>query len=97
MQRVLATGGVVAALVAVPSLTQAQAINSGVGIGPSLQVAQPSAETNVAPTVEHLFGDVGGVRTKLEDHSIYLLLDATTEFASNVSGGVKRIGSVWPG
>jgi porin len=90
MQRVLATGGVVAALVAVPSLTQAQAINSGVGIGPSLQVAQPSAETNVAPTVEHLFGDVGGVRTKLEDHSIYLLLDATTEFASNVSGGVKR-------
>lgn len=47
-------------------------------------------EENVSPTVEHLFGDLDGVRTNLEDRGIYLLLDATTEFAGNVSGGVRQ-------
>lgn len=47
-------------------------------------------EKDVSPPVEHLLGDLGGVRTNWENHGIYLLLDATTEFASNVSGGVKR-------
>ncbi len=47
-------------------------------------------EKDVSPPVEHLLGDLGGIRTNLEGHGIYLLLDATTEFAGNVSGGVKR-------
>ncbi len=47
-------------------------------------------EGNVSPPVEHLLGDLGGVRTDLEGRGIYLLLDATTEFAGNVSGDVQR-------
>lgn len=47
-------------------------------------------EKDVSPPVEHLLGGLGGIRSDLEGHGIYLLLDATTEFASNVSGGVKR-------
>ena len=90
MRRVAANVGVLAVLAAMPTILRAQATNSGVGVGPSLQAAQPFAQKNVAPTVEHLFGDVGGVRTNLENHGIYLLLDATTELAGNVSGGIKQ-------
>ncbi|WP_158742308.1 carbohydrate porin [Acidisphaera sp. L21] len=69
----------------------AQTTNSGVGLGPSQQVAQPlEAQTGVAPTVEHLLGDPGGVRSRLESHGIFLLLDAVTEFAGNISGGTRR-------
>ncbi len=74
----------------------AQTSNSGVGIGPSQQLSQPPVPSqpaplkDVAPSVEHLLGDLGGVRTDLENQGIYLLLDATTEFAGNVSGGVKQ-------
>ena len=54
----------------------------------------------------------GGVRTNLENQGIYLFLDATAEFAGNVSGGEQAgrdlrqsgrrsrptsIGSAWPG
>ncbi len=90
MHSIAATVGVLAALTVIPLIARAQATNSGVGSGPSLQAAQPSAQQNVAPSVEHLFGDVGGVRTRLENNGIYLLLDATTELAGNVSGGVKQ-------
>ena len=70
----------------------AQTTNSGVGLGPSQQVAQPVTppEQTVAPTVEHLLGNPGGVRSQLEAHGIYLLLDGITEFAGNVSGGSNR-------
>lgn len=44
----------------------------------------------VAPPVEHLFGDLGGFRTDLEHRGIYLRLNATAEFAGNVSGGLQR-------
>ena len=77
-------------LTGVPTFGRAQSTNSGVGVGPSLQAAQPAAQQNVAPTVEHLFGDVVGIRTVLENQGITLLLDATTELAGNVSGGVKQ-------
>ena len=83
-----------AALWAYPAV--AQTSNSGVGIGPSQQVAAPgqtpapAAQKGVAPSVEHLLGDVGGYRSNLESHGIYLLLDATTEFAGNVSGGTRE-------
>ena len=87
MHRIMATCGMLAAM---STGAGAQAINSGVGIGPSLQAAEPSAQKSVAPTVEHLFGDVGGIRTNLENQGIYLLLDATTELAGNITGGVKQ-------
>jgi porin len=67
----------------------AQTTNSGVGIGPSQQVAQP-LQQSVAPSVEHLLGDPGGLRSALESQGIYLLLDGVTEFAGNVSGGTNR-------
>jgi porin len=47
-------------------------------------------EKYVLPPVEHLLGDLGSIRTNLEGHGVYLLLKATTEFAGNLSGGVKR-------
>jgi porin len=50
----------------------------------------PPPPAYVAPQVEHLLGDLGGIRTNLENQGIYLLLDATAEFAGNVSGGVKQ-------
>ena len=39
------------------------------------------------PEVEHLLGDPWGVRSYLENLGIYLRLNATAEFAGNVSGG----------
>ena len=70
----------------------AQATNSGVGIGPSQQVAHPLQlpELDMAPSVEHLLGDPGSVRSALEAHGITLLLDGVTEFAGNVGGGTAR-------
>ncbi len=48
------------------------------------------APAYVAPQVEHLFGDLGGVRTDLEQHGIYLRLNAIAEFAGNFVGGTKQ-------
>lgn len=90
MRRVAPKAGVLAVMAAMPTFALAQSTNSSVGVGPSLQAAQPSAQKNVAPMVEHLCGDIGSVRTNLENQGIYLLLDATTELAGNVSGGVKQ-------
>jgi porin len=42
------------------------------------------------PHVEHLLGDPGGIRTDLANQGIYVLLDFTSEFAGNVSGGITR-------
>ncbi len=50
----------------------------------------PEVPAYIPPQVEHLLGDLGGVRTDLENHGIYLRLSATAEFAGNVSGGVKQ-------
>jgi porin len=72
----------------------AQAVNSGVGIGPSLQVAQlpTPAPTQAldAPQVERLFGAWNSPQTALWQHGFNLQVDALTEFASNVSGGTQR-------
>ena len=81
---------VLAVTIAIPAHACDQTSNSGVGIGPSQQAAQPAPQQNVAPIVEHLLGDLGGVRSSLENQGIFLLLDATTEFAGNVSGGTKQ-------
>ncbi len=42
------------------------------------------------PQVEHLLGDPGGILTDLANQGIYVLLDFTSEFAGNVSGGITR-------
>ncbi len=90
MRRVVAIVSILATLGLLPGFAWAQASNSGVGIGPSQQAAaQPTAQESVAPTVEHLFDDLD-VRGVLQDRGVFLLLDATTEFAGNVSGGVRR-------
>ena len=63
--------------------------NGGVSIGPSQQLSQPSPAP-ASSQVEHLLGDVGGYGAKLARVGVTLILDATTEFAGNVSGGIKQ-------
>jgi porin len=83
-------GYVVAALAAGwSSAALAQNVNSGVSVGPSQNLAQPTA-TPATPQVEHLLGDIGGIRTSLGNLGIDLTVDATAEFAGNVSGGTKQ-------
>ena len=63
-------------------------------------VAQPPASPVVVtpqyglaippPQVEHLPGDPGGIIADLANQGIYVLLDFTSEFAGNVSGGITR-------
>ncbi len=50
--------------------------------------ASPQSDTSAytPPPVEHLLGDLGGLRTNLENQGIYVLLDATAEFAGNIGG-----------
>ena len=66
----------------------AQEINSGVSIGPS-EALSPSNEAP-PPTTEHLFGDPGGIRSKLARVGVDLTLDYIAEVAGNVSGGTKQ-------
>lgn len=72
----------------------AQNVNSGVGLGPSTEVNRPGtpppAPAGGTPPVEHLFGDWGGIRTRLDNLGIDTTLDFYSEFASNVAGGVKQ-------
>ena len=81
-------------LLAATAPALAQTSSTGVDTGPNQPVSQPRAETqglkDVSPSVEHLLGDLGGLRTRLEDHGVYLLLDGITEFAGNVSGGTRQ-------
>lgn len=63
---------------------RAQTPNSGVSIGPSEGLAAPNAPQ--APTVEHLFGDWGGLRTKLENAGINITADWVAEVAGNTGG-----------
>lgn len=64
--------------------------NSGVGITPSLQEAQPRVQLPPPESPPHLFGDWGGVRTYLGNLGIDLNIDYTTESAGNVAGGLRR-------
>jgi porin len=88
MQRIVTLSALLAA-VAIPAVAQT---SDG---GLSQSIAQPVAtqmppQVNVAPSTEHLLGDWWGARTYLENQGIYLSFDALTEFAGNVSGGVKQ-------
>ncbi len=75
-------------LVLVAPGAYAQTVNSGVSLGPSQALSQPSS--TATPALEHLFGDWGGVQTRLGNLGISLVVDATSEFAGNVNGGVKQ-------
>ena len=88
MQRVAAAVSTLSFLGALSNQTAGQAVNSGVGVGPSERAANAAAQDAVAPTVEHVLGDLA-VRTHLEQQGVFLLLDATTELAGNVSGGLR--------
>ena len=72
----------------------AQTQDAGAGSGASSQLVMlpMTSETPAytAPQIEHLMGDLGGVRADLENRGIYLRLSATAEFAGNVSGGVQQ-------
>jgi porin len=84
------------ALAAVTAPAMAQTATSVSAQSVAVSVPRMDAQPGMAPTNEHLFGDWGGLRTKLEDMGIYLSLDALTEFAGNVSGGTKQ-GSTFAG
>jgi porin len=50
----------------------------------------PPTQAFEPPKVSRLFDTWGGVQTGLSDHGVNLQIDAVTEFAGNVSGGVKQ-------
>ena len=77
-------------LVAVAGQATAQTSSSGPAQNVTAPAPQMPAQSGVAPAVERLFGDWGGLCTKLENQGIYLTFDALTEFAGNVSGGTKQ-------
>jgi porin len=81
-----------ALLIALATTAAAQTTGAGPSTaGPAHATpAELPTPAYVAPQVEHLFGDWGGIRTDLESRGIYLLLDATAELAGNVSGGLKQ-------
>ena len=56
------------------------------GTGSQLVMFDASTPAYVAPQVEHLLGDLGGVRSDLENRGIYLRFNAIAEFAGNIGG-----------
>jgi porin len=88
MRRVVALALLIYSAAALAAGAQAQTIAAA---SPLVMVPMnPVVPAYTAPQVEHLLGDPGGIRTDLENHGIYLRLNATAEFAGNVSGGVKQ-------
>lgn len=57
--------------------------------------ASPQSDNSAytPPQVEHLLGDLGGLRTNLENQGIYVLLDATAEVAGNTGGAQQGLTS----
>ncbi len=66
--------------------------NSGFATGASEQVAQPGMGPLFGSPfgADHLFGDLGGLRTRLQDRGIDINLDYLTENGGNVSGGRRE-------
>ena len=93
-RRAALEGAVILCLLAMAPHAAAQVINSGVGIGPSLQVATPPTPKPTqaldAPQVERLFGAWNSPDTSLWQHGLNIQLDALTEFAGNATGGTHR-------
>jgi porin len=77
-----------ALLIGLTAATQALAAESPAS--PLVMLPMESATpAYVAPQVEHLLGDPGGIRTGLENQGVYLRLNAIAEFAGN-TGGAKQ-------
>ena len=74
----------------------AQSGNSGLSVGPSLQLSTPLQagapyfQEPPLPNPPHLLGDPFGLRRGLDAQGISFLLQLQTEFAGNVSGGLRR-------
>lgn len=79
----------VAATVAAFPANAQQPTNSGTGLGPSQEEAQPLVPVPPPPVGDHLFGDWWGVRSDLRNMGIVLNFDYTSETASNISGGLR--------
>ena len=88
MRRVVALALLICAAAAVSASAQT-ASGQGPAI-PSMTLTESQAPAWVAPQVEHLFGDLGGLRTDLENRGVFLRLNAIAEFAGNVSGGLQQ-------
>jgi porin len=58
---------------------------------PSARSASPQGSTNAGETPfdTNLFGDAGGLRTKLGEHGVSLGLDESSEVLGNVTGGYR--------
>jgi porin len=85
--------GVFAAMVltgAMAAFPAAAQTNSHAGSPLIMSPLDAATPAYTPPEVEHLLGDLGGVRTNLENHGVYLRLNATAEFAGNVSGGTQQ-------
>jgi porin len=80
--------------VAACTVATAQTINRAPGTEPGQEIAPLTAPTPTQaitpPPAEHFFGTWGGVQPTLETQGIDIQLDAITEFAGNLSGGVKQ-------
>ncbi len=91
MRRLVLLALLLGPVLASPAAAQTTASGRDGDTGPSSPPTQASPPpAYVAPQVEHLLGDPGGIHTDLASHGIYVLLDFTSEFAGNVSGGVTQ-------
>jgi porin len=88
MRRIIALALLICPVAALAAGPQAEGGSAGSSL--VMLPMDPEVPAYIAPQVEHLLGDLGGVRTDLENHGIYLRLNATAEFAGNVSGGIKQ-------
>jgi porin len=87
VKRVIAAMVLAGSIAALPAAAQTSSKTGSSLVMFPLDAATPAYSP---PEVEHLLGDLGGVRTNLEDHGVYLRLNAIAEFAGNVSGGTQQ-------
>ncbi|AOJ11512.1 carbohydrate porin [Burkholderia mayonis] len=106
IHHMLVKSGVVSGLPLLLSLGVAQpALAQAANAAPAATAAEsapaaPAAQTAEAPPAptgfwerSTLFGDMGGLRSKLGDHGITLNLQETSEYLRNLSGGTRRGGA----
>lgn len=93
MKRLTALVLLLGSAVASPAMAQTTSSSGGTETSPGISsptTAPPPPAPYISAPSEHLLGDLGGLRTNLESQGIYLNLDATAEFAGNVTGGLKQ-------
>jgi porin len=76
-------------------VAHAQAISQTIATPPALPQTQaidapPVQHLFDAPPVERVLGDWGGLQTQLAAEGVNIQLTALTEFAGNISGGIKQ-------